>query len=65
MPNHRTVAGLVLDTLGPIPEKGDTLRAHGATFTITAVNDRAILQVRIRRDPQPDDSSPEAEIDAG
>jgi CBS domain containing-hemolysin-like protein len=48
LPNHRTVAGLVLDELGRIPKRNETFQAHGATFVISEVSDRAILKVQIR-----------------
>ncbi|MCG3133429.1 MAG: hypothetical protein HMLKMBBP_00597 [Planctomycetes bacterium] len=67
VPNHRTVAGLLLDELERIPSKGEIHRAHGVSFEIVDANDRAILKVRIRREkppveeggaPQEDVSSP-------
>ncbi len=62
LPNHRTIAGLVLDELGRIPEKDESFRAHGVTFTINQVTDRAILRVQIRLEEMTEDSesAPEA-----
>lgn len=54
IPNHRTVAGLLLDDLERIPVKGETHRAHGVSFVIVDANDRAILKVKITRErPEP------------
>jgi CBS domain containing-hemolysin-like protein len=50
IPNHRTVAGLLLDELGDIPAQGATLTAHGVTFEVAERTERAILKVRIRRE---------------
>lgn len=49
VPNHRTVAGLLLDEMERIPAKGDTHSAHGVTFEIVEATDRAIVKVRMRR----------------
>ena len=50
IPNHRTVAGLLLDELERIPTQGEIHIAHGVTFEIIEATDRAIVKVRIRRD---------------
>jgi magnesium and cobalt exporter, CNNM family len=45
---YATVAGLVLDLLGRVPEApGDTVEAAGRTIEVLAVHGRAITQVRI------------------
>ena len=45
---YATVAGLVLDLLGRVPEApGDKVEVEGRTIEVTAVNGRAITQVRI------------------
>jgi putative hemolysin len=45
---YATVAGLVLDLLGRVPEApGDKVQVEGRTIEVTAVNGRAITQVRI------------------
>jgi putative hemolysin len=68
IPNHRTVAGLLLDELERIPEKGEIHRAHGVSFEIVDANDRAILKVRIRREkpdqPPPATTSDSVEVEA-
>ena len=47
VPNHRTVAGLLLEELERIPKAKETVEAHGARFTVVEANERAILRVRI------------------
>ncbi len=49
IPNHRTIAGLLLDEMERIPRRGETLRAFGAEFTVVAASEKAILKVRVRR----------------
>jgi len=53
IPNHRTVAGLLLDELERIPSQGESHAAHGVTFEILEATDRAIVKVRVRR-PKPE-----------
>jgi CBS domain containing-hemolysin-like protein len=53
IPNHRTVAGLLLDEMERIPSHGETHAAHGVTFEIVEATDRAIVKVRIRRAKPP------------
>jgi putative hemolysin len=49
IPNHRTVAGLLLDELERIPRRGETLDAHGVVITVVEATEKAILRVRVRR----------------
>ncbi len=49
IPNHRTVAGLLLEELERIPKAGATVRVRNLEFTVTEVSDRAILKVRLTR----------------
>jgi CBS domain containing-hemolysin-like protein len=49
IPNHRSVAGFLLDELERIPSKGEEHVAHGLTFRIEDANERAILKVRVKR----------------
>ena len=58
IPNHRTVAGLLLDELERIPRRGETLDAFGVVITIVEANEKAILKVRVHRHPT------EAELEA-
>jgi CBS domain containing-hemolysin-like protein len=46
-----TVAGLVLDILGHIPEEGEECRIDGLTFMAEEVKGRRIEKVLITRDP--------------
>ena len=45
--DYDTVAGLVFTELGYIPTAGETLKAHGATFTILAANERKLTRLRV------------------
>jgi len=48
--DYTTVAGLVLDRLGRIPQTpGDTVTVAGLSLEVVAVRGRAITQVRVRR----------------
>jgi len=49
IPNHRSVAGFLLDELERIPGKGEEHVAHGLTFRIEDANERAILKVRVKK----------------
>ena len=45
--DYDTVAGLVLDHLGRIPEEGDVVEVDGAALEVTGVRARRVTQVRI------------------
>lgn len=62
IPNHRTVAGLLLDELERIPSQGETHAGHGATFEIVEATDRAIVKVRVRRAKPPVGANGEAAL---
>lgn len=49
-----TVAGLMLDILGHIPEEGEECRIDGLTFAAEEVKGRRIEKVLITRDPEPE-----------
>jgi len=49
-----TVAGLVLDLFGRIPQEGETVAFQGLRFTAEEVRGRRIATVLIERVPQPD-----------
>ena len=53
VPNHRSVAGLLLDEMERIPKKGEEHTAHGLSFRIEDANERAILKVRVKKLPAP------------
>jgi putative hemolysin len=55
VPNHRSVAGFLLDELERIPAKGEEHSAHGLNFRIEDANERAILKVRVKKLPPPED----------
>lgn len=43
-----TVSGWVLEQLGRIPQEGDTFRAEGLDVTVTKVDHRRVLEIRVR-----------------
>ena len=49
--DYDTVGGFVFSAMGRIPKTGETLRHHGALFTVLAATDRAIHRVRIENLP--------------
>ncbi len=56
IPNHRTVAGLLLDELERIPAKGAELLLREVRIRVEDANDRAILSVRVTKlVPEEDD----------
>ncbi|TYL36518.1 DNA-binding protein [Natronococcus pandeyae] len=48
-PNIDTIAGLVLDRAGRLPEAGDRIACDDTTITIEDVDDRRIVSVRLTR----------------
>jgi len=51
---HATIAGIVLEELGEIPEVGETVQVGPWLATVLEVTDRAILRVRLERLPDED-----------
>jgi hypothetical protein len=49
---HATIAGIVLEHVGQIPEVGRTVRIGPWLATVLEVTDRAILRVRLERVPE-------------
>jgi len=47
--DYDTVAGYVSSALGVIPAAGETLTAHGATFTVLGADDRRITRLRVEK----------------
>ncbi len=45
--DYDTLAGMLFAELGYIPSTGETLHAHGATFTVLAADERRITKVRV------------------
>ena len=43
-----TLAGFLLNSLGSIPEIGDTCEVDGVSFTVREVEDRRIEQIEMR-----------------
>jgi CBS domain containing-hemolysin-like protein len=50
-----SIGGFVLEQLGHIPQKGESVQVNGVEFTVEQVNDRVIDRVRVRRIPPPKD----------
>ncbi|HEX6608645.1 MAG TPA: hemolysin family protein, partial [Chloroflexia bacterium] len=48
-----TVAGLILELQGRIPDPGDSITWHGMTFTVAEMNGRRIQKVRVKLDEAP------------
>ena len=44
---YATIAGLVLHTLGHLPDRGESIQVNGWRIIVTRVSDRAIIQVRL------------------
>lgn len=49
--NVDTIAGLVLDELGRIPQPGDTVRVNGHLLTVVAMDGHRIITVRLQLEP--------------
>ncbi|MDP6932120.1 MAG: transporter associated domain-containing protein [Myxococcota bacterium] len=47
--DFETLAGFILAQLGRIPRKGEQVHLDAFTFTITHANDRAILEITVRK----------------
>jgi putative hemolysin len=48
-----TVAGLILELQGRIPDPGDNVSWHGMTFTVVEMNGRRIQKVRVKLEEAP------------
>ncbi|MFP3936957.1 MAG: hemolysin family protein [Phycisphaerae bacterium] len=47
--DYDTAAGCVFSELGYIPGPGESIRIHGAEFTVLEADDRKIIRLRVRR----------------
>jgi CBS domain containing-hemolysin-like protein len=54
-----SIGGFLLEQLGHIPVKGETVSIHGLEFTVEQVTDRVIDRVRVKRLPPPANPEPE------
>jgi putative hemolysin len=52
--SYTTIAGLVLDRTGRVPEAGESIVVDGVTVEVLAATDRAIERVRLIPRPAPD-----------
>ena len=50
-PKYETVAGLILSSLGHVPNAGETVEHQGLRLTVEAVAGRRIQTVRVERVP--------------
>jgi putative hemolysin len=62
---HATIAGVVLEALGEIPEVGQTVQLPGWRATVLEVTDRAILRVRLEPLPEEPEGERADETDTG
>jgi len=51
-PEYETVAGLIFNSLGRVPQVGESVETLGLRFTVEAVADRRIQTVRVERAPE-------------
>jgi magnesium and cobalt exporter, CNNM family len=69
--DYETVAGLILQLLGRIPQPGDSVEVPGATLTVDRMDSRRIDRVRVTLHPddsdlrRPDDSATTRTRDEG
>lgn len=56
--DYETVAGLVLDRLGRLADKGDVLDVAGATVEVVEVDGWAVVRVRVAPGEHDDDETP-------
>lgn len=45
----RSIGAYVIEQLGHIPKKGETVRVNGAEFTVEHVDDRVVERIRVKR----------------
>jgi CBS domain containing-hemolysin-like protein len=50
---YNSVGGLVLDALGRLPKRGDTIDANGYTIRVESVRENRVEAVRIRERAEP------------
>jgi len=54
-----SIGGFVMEQLGHIPIKGETLKVNGVEFTIEEVDERAVEMIRVKRIPETEDQENE------
>jgi putative hemolysin len=54
-----TLAGLVMERLGHLPEVGDVVEVEGLQLTVTALDGHRVDRIEVRR-PEHDQESPES-----
>jgi len=50
--NYETVAGLIVTTLGRIPNAGTAVTKNGWKFTVDRADKKRIFRVKVARDPE-------------
>ncbi|HEX9886733.1 MAG TPA: hemolysin family protein [Longimicrobiales bacterium] len=54
---HRSVNGFILEELGYVPEKGETLERSGLFIEVLEANETQVIRARLRRLPFPEDAN--------
>ena len=47
-----SIGGFIIEQLGHIPKKGETLRANGTEFIVEKVEENVVESVRVKKLPQ-------------
>lgn len=58
-----TISGWVMEQIGRIPEEGDRFQSDGLDVTVTKVDHRRVLEIRVEVLPEPEDDKKEKEKD--
>ena len=54
-----TISGWVMEQIGRIPEEGDRFQSDGLDVTVTKVDHRRVLEIRVEVLPEPDEEKKE------
>lgn len=57
--DSNTISGWVMEQIGRIPEEGDHFTSDGLDVTVTKVDHRRVLEIRVEVLPQPEDEKKE------
>jgi CBS domain containing-hemolysin-like protein len=57
-----SIGAFLLERLGHIPQKGETLRVDGTEFTIEEINDRVVEKVRVKKIEESQPAEPDESI---
>jgi putative hemolysin len=50
---HRSLNGFIIEELGYVPERGESLECHGVRMDVVDASDTQVLRARIRKLPRP------------